>query len=278
MPRDGLSLLRSLSRRLLRAGSPARSLTVAAGLGLTLATATASSLAAQSGYRLSRPLGDIGISPSIGLVVPTGEFWDFTRRTLTVERALPTVGIGADVRFRLSPSTRLIIESGYFTSGSQTSAARGFRPGELFYEVLPGGREVLVEQETRLSQVPVRLGVAWASGTDGRALGSFAWRPAAGWRRTAEATIGFQQTTLTQRGDFVNRADTSVFSEDYRSRTTGLSARAGLGVERPLGAHALFHARTDLSVAPWRVGDDFGGFRTGWLFHPALVAGLSFRF
>ena len=247
---------------------PVRRIASVAALGLAVLPSIGSAqVAAGRGFLLGVPDGSITLRGGWALASANSDIFSFTTGLLTLRRrdfSSPTVA--GDVAFRVLSKTDFVISTGY-AGMSKRSEFRGF----IDNNNLP------IEQTTQFMRVPITVSVKQYLTSRGRSIGHLAWVPA---RATAYVGAGGGATwyRFRQDGDFIDFADSSVFSTVLQSDGWSPEAHVLAGVEWNLGARfaAVTEARYERSHAT--LGADFSNFGPIDLSGFSTTAGFAVRF
>ena len=239
-----------------------------AALGLAaLPSIGSAQVAAGRGFLLGVPDGSITLRGGWALASANSDLFSFTTGLLTLRRrdfSSPT--IASDIAFRVLSKTDLVISTG--VSGmSKRSEFRGFIDNN----------DLPIEQTTQFVRVPLTVSVKQYLTSRGRSIGHLAWIPS---RFAAYVGAGGGATwyRFRQDGDFIDFADSSVFSAVLQSDGWSPEAHVLVGVEWSLGARfaAVTEARYERSHAT--LGADFRNFGPIDLSGFSTTAGIAVRF
>jgi hypothetical protein len=246
----------------------ARRIASVAALGLALLPSIGSAqVAAGRGFLLGVPDGTITLRGGWALASANSDIFSFTTGLLTLRRrdfSSPTVA--GDVAFRVLSKTDFVISTGY-SGMSKRSEFRGFIDNN----------DLPIEQHTQFMRVPLTVSVKQYLTSRGRSIGHLAWVPS---RATAYVGAGGGATwyRFRQDGDFIDFADSSVFSAVLQSDGWSPEAHVLAGVEWNLGARfaAVTEGRYERSHAT--LGADFSNFGPIDLSGFSTTAGIAVRF
>jgi hypothetical protein len=246
----------------------ARRIASVAALGLALLPSIGSAqVAAGRGFLLGVPDGSITLRGGWAMASANSDLFSFTTGLLTLRRrdfSSPTVA--GDVAFRVLSSTDFVISTGY-SGMSKRSEFRGFIDNN----------DLPIEQHTQFMRVPLTVSVKQYLTSRGRSIGHLAWVPS---RATAYVGAGGGATwyRFRQDGDFIDFADSSVFSAVLQSDGWSPEAHVLAGVEWNLGARfaAVTEGRYERSHAT--LGADFSNFGPIDLSGFSTTAGIAVRF
>jgi hypothetical protein len=171
-------------------------------------------------FLLKRPVGSIGLRGNWVFARAGSDLFDFLHEQLTIDkRDFRAPAVAADLAFAITPR----IDAVFGLEFARTSVQSEYRH-------LVDNNLLPIEQRTALSTFHVIAGVRRAFVPRGHAVSRLAWVP----RRVvpyAGAAAGAVRHVLTQGGDFVDFADQSVFSDNFRSQGWSPTAHAFGGVD-----------------------------------------------
>src|SRR5215467_3718435 len=239
-----------------------------AALGLAVLPSIGSAqVAAGRGFLLGVPDGSITLRGGWAMASANSDIFSFTTGLLTLRRrdfSSPTVA--GDVAFRVLSKTDFVISTGY-SGMSKRSEFRGFIDNN----------DLPIEQNTQFMRVPLTVSVKQYLTSRGRSIGHLAWVPS---RAAVYVGAGGGATwyRFRQDGDFIDFADSSVFSAVLQSDGWSPEAHVLAGVEWNLGARfaAVTEARYERSHAT--LGADFSNFGPIDLSGFSTTAGIAVRF
>ena len=177
------------------------------------------------------------------------DLFDFVTRQLTLDKEdFNAPGIGVDTAINLMP--RLAAQFGFeWSRNTATSEYRDFTDNNL----LP------INQDTSLKLVHLTASVRYALASPGYEVSRFAWVP----RRVVPfvgAGGGAVYYDFTQRGDFVDFIDSSVFPDTFRSKGWAPSAHVFGGVDVKLYRAVFATMEGRYTYARGKLGSDFVDF------------------
>ena len=157
-------------------------------------------------FLFGRPRGSVGIRGSLTIPRAESDWYDLVTREFTIDRGdFKAAGISADVGIAVRPQVEAVIGVD-FAGRSLASEYRNFVDDDR----LP------IVQTSRLLQTGITGGVRVALTPSGRNISEFAWIPAR-LIPYVGGGAGMVYYELKQRGDFVDIADFSVFSDVFES-------------------------------------------------------------
>ena len=209
-------------------------------------------------FLFGRP--DVSVAVRGGWIFNRGgsDWYDFVSDQLTIEDgAFNAPAVTFEVGFLVTP--RLDIVAGVDISASSTSSE---------YRDFVDNNRLPITQTTELHGTTLAGSIKYALIPRGREVGNVAWVPATVVPYVG-AGGGAHWFELTQRGDFVDFIDLSIFSEVFRSSGWSPSAHV-FG-----GADVKLHRRVYLTVEAryqWTAGD----LGAEWIdFDPIDLSGLQ---
>jgi hypothetical protein len=242
----------------------------AGGFTLAAALALAPSLAAQStgnGFLFRAPTGSFGLRLGYSRPNASSDVYSGIMNELTLGRsAFGAFDIAGDLAFRVAPRLDVVFALGY--EGSSASSE---------YRHWVDQNNLPIEQRTSLQRVPITASVKWYLEPPGRSIGRFAWVP----RHFAPyvgAGAGAMWYRLHQWGDFVDFADSSVFTSSIGSDAWALTGHAFAGLDVSLSPRFVLTGEARYTYAKAPLGTDFTGFNRIDLSGFSLTAGVAVRF
>jgi opacity protein-like surface antigen len=171
-------------------------------------------------FLLKRPIGSIGVRGNWVFARAGSDLFDFLHEQLTIDkRDFRGPAVAADLAFAITPR----IDAVFGLEFARASARSEYRD-------LVDDHLLPIEQTTALSTVHLIAGVRHAFVPPGYSVSRLAWVP----RRVVPyggAGVGAVRHKLTQIGDFVDYADQSVFSDNFRSEGWSPTAHVFGGVQ-----------------------------------------------
>ena len=200
-------------------------------------------------FLFGRPTGSLGLHGSWVFARGGSDLFDFVTRQLTLDKEdFNAPGIGVDTAINLMP--RLAAQFGFeWSRNTATSEYRDFTDNNL----LP------INQDTSLKLVHLTASVRYALASPGYEVSRFAWVP----RRVVPfvgAGGGAVYYDFTQRGDFVDFIDLSVFPDTFRSKGWAPSAHVFGGVDVKLYRAVFATMEGRYTYARGKLGSDFVDF------------------
>jgi len=242
----------------------------AGAFALVAAVALAPPLAAQGagdGFLFRAPTGSVGLR--VGYARPNAGsdvYSDFINMLTLGKSDFGAIDLAADLALRVAPRLEAVFSLGYAGSRARSE-----------YRDWVDQNNLPIEQRTTLQRVPVTASVKWYFDAPGRSIGRFAWLP----RRYAPYVgvgAGAMWYRLHQWGDFVNFADSSVFSSSISSDDWALTGHAFAGLDVSLSPRFVLTGEARYTYARAPLGADFSGFDRIDLSGFSLTAGVAVRF
>ncbi|HEX8726665.1 MAG TPA: hypothetical protein VF737_14845 [Gemmatimonadaceae bacterium] len=249
---------------------PARVLLWLAGLALATLALTASPARAQrggSGFLFGVPDATLTLRTGYDIAFANSDLFSFATTNLTLNRSdFSSPTIAGDLGFRLSPRVMGTVSLGYSRSAAQSE----FR-NWLDNNNLP------IQQSTELTRVPLTFNLKAYLRPPGRAIGHYAWVPAA-FAPYVGAGVGTMWYKFRQGGDFVDTVSTNVYSDVYSTSAWTPMANVFIGGDWNISPGMALTAEARYSWAQGPVSGDYSGFHRIDLSGVALTAGLTFRY
>lgn len=202
-----------------------------------------------------------------GFASASSELFDDATTLFTLEKSdFNAILFDADVGVRINDRFELV---GGVTFGE--SSARSEYRDWVDQDDLP------IEQDTRLTRVPVIAGVRYYLVPRGRSIGRFAWIPAK-WAPYVGAGLGAVYYKYVQEGEFVDFESLDVFPATIESTGWGRTGQLFGGVQYSVSRRAALTAEARYvwaSADPDLVFSDLDRIDLGGV---QTTVGLSFRF
>ena len=195
-----------------------------------------------------------------------GDIFNFVTKQLTLSRSdFSSATFGTNLALWVSPRTDLVFDFSYANSSR----------GSEFRDWIDNNNQAIT-QTTSLRRMPITVGVRHYLGPRGRAIGRFAWIPAA---QTPYLGVGagYMRYQFQQAGDFVNFSDSTVFTDAFESKAWTPVLHALAGMDFALGRFFLFNGELRYTWARGPMGRDYQGFNKIDLSGLSATAGLSIR-
>jgi hypothetical protein len=211
-------------------------------------------------FLFGAPRGWLSLRGSLLFPRAGGDLFSFVSDQLTVDRTdLRAAGFATDVGAVLSPTIDLVI--GFDTTRRETGSE---------YRRFVASNAQPITQFTRLDQLTMSAGVRYSPVGRGRSISRYAFIP----RRLvpyAGAGLTTARYEFTQRGQFVDFADLSVFTDRFTSNGWSVGPYVNGGVDVQVwkrlfvtfdGRYTWLHAGLDADFSGFD-GIDLAGFRGG---------------
>lgn len=241
------------------------------GALLVLGTTVPRSAHAQGsgrGFLFQQPIGSIAVRGGYAHASASSDLFGFVTNELTLNRSDFSSPTGqVDLSFRIAPRLNVDLGAGIARSSTQSE-----------YRQLIDQSNQPIQQTTSFMRIPVTAGLRLYLTPPGRTIGRFAWVPArfAPYVGVGGGMMGYQ---FRQQGDFVNPADSSVFTSDIKSSGWAPEAQGVAGLDVSLTPRL---ALTGEAKYLWAKGNldsnTFSGFNKIDLSGFTATLGLALRF
>ena len=238
-------------------------------LVVTIAGVFATPSHAQSagdGFLFRVPGGSFGLRAGFDHAMAGSDVFSYFTRELTLRRSdFSSATLGAYVGFRVSPRNDLVFDFSY-ANVSQGSEYRDW---------IDQNNQPIV-QTTSLRRIPITVGLRHYLGARGRAIGRFAWIPAA---QTPYVGVGagVMQYRFRQVGDFINLQTLNIASDALESTAWTPVVHALAGMDFSLGRFFLLNGEVRYTWARGPMNRDYIGYNKIDLSGLSATAGFSFR-
>ncbi|MFV1985971.1 MAG: hypothetical protein ACC682_01710 [Gemmatimonadota bacterium] len=241
---------------------------LAPGFALLAGVVLTGAVAAQApDFLFKRPTVTLGVK--VGYAVPraNSEIFDFTREQLTVDKSdFNAWSLAGELGVRATDRIDVALGVG----GEWSSTRSEFRE-------FVGTDDLPIEQDTRLTRVPVTLGVkAYLLGR-GRRISELAWIPSK-WAPYVGGGGGFAWYRFQQVGEFVDFDTLDIFFDDFESMGVAPLAYLTAGMDFSLGPRWFLNGETRYSWASAGMDRDFVDFDDIDLAGFRGTVGMSVRF
>lgn len=259
----------SLSRSAARALATRRGRIAAVALVAATISAPRAAAAQAEGHGFLFGAPAMNLSLRLGYALPSArsDLFTFTTDQLTLGRGdFGGPSIDADLGIRAAERTDVTVSASY-SGMSRRSEFRHFIDNN----------NQPIEQTTRFQRVPLTIGLKQYLTPRGRQIGRYAWVPQ---RMTPYigAAIGTEWYRFRQDGDFVDFADSSIYSAVNETSGWGLTTRGDAGLEYTLTPSMALSGQLTYSWAQAAVGGDYSGFSRIDLSGLSTTFGVAFRF
>lgn len=221
---------------------------------------------AGDGFLFHTPTVSLGLHGGFDRAIANSDVFDFVTRELTLSRGdFSSATFGGNLAIRLSPVADLVFDL------SSASVSRRSEFLDWFdQDSLP------IEQTTSLHRLPITVSVKHYLAPRGRAIGRFAWVPAA---RAAYVGVGagMMRYTFRQVGDFVDFQTLNVFPDVFESTAWTPVLHGLAGIDVALGRRFVLTGEGRYTWAKGPMGRDYVGFSRIDLSGLAVTTGLSVR-
>jgi len=240
---------------------------VALGVALLAGGVLAGSATAQTpDFLFKRPTATLGVR--VGYAIPRAgsEIFDFTREQLTLAKSdFNALSLAAELGVRATDRLEAVVS----VEGEWSSARSEFRD---FVDT----QNLPIEQETKLTRVPVTVGMKAYLVEPGRRISQFAWIP----NKLAPyigAGGGFVWYKFEQTGDFVDFDTLDIFTDTFQSQGVSPLAYVATGLDVALGPRWLLNSEARYFWASAAMDRDFVGFDNIDLTGFRATVGMSVR-
>ncbi len=248
----------------IRVASAAGSLSLAATLVLP---APALAQHQGDGFLFHQPSATLSFRMGVSRPNASGDPYCFFTNELTLSRnSFAAVSIAGDIAVRASDRVDMVFSLGWDGSNA---------PSEMRHWLDPQNQPI--RQTTTLQRVPLTASIKYYLLQPGRAVGRFAWVPTR-YAPYVGAGAGLMYYRLHQWGNFVDYADTTIFTDDYSSSDWSGMAHVFAGVDVPLGPRFVVSGEGRYTWAKGSLGTDFSGFGNIDLSGFEVTAGIGVRF
>lgn len=219
------------------------------------------------GFLFKQPTATLTLRAGYSVPSLSSDVFNDTREFLTVDKSdFNAFSFGGDLGIRAS--SRFDIGVGF--SYARSSTRSEFRDW-VDEDDLP------IEQETRLTRMPLTASVKAYLLDRGRRIGRFAWVPST-WAPYAGVGAGAMWYRYYQAGEFVDFEDLTIFPDVFESSGWTPTAHLLAGVDFSLTPRLALTAEGRYSWARADMGEDFLGFDKIDLAGFQATVGLSVRF
>lgn len=213
---------------------------------------TAAVRAAPPGFLFGRPRAFVGLRVGMHFPRAGSDIYDFTTNQLTLNRSdFDAVALGGDLGYEIASWADAVLS---------VDMSRVTRRSE--YRDLVEDNDQPIQQETRVTRVPVTASVRLYPFPTGREIGRYAWIPASvvPYVGGGGGMIHYQ---FKQWGDFVDYTDNTIFTDDDISSggwTPTGHIFAGLNVRLTPRISLSGEGRYTWASGHPSASSDFGGF------------------
>jgi hypothetical protein len=230
---------------------------------------TASAQGSGRGFLFGQPNGSFTLSGGIAQPTANSDIYSFVHDNLTLGKRDflgPTFGANLDVR--IAPRFALQFNTGFYQR-SIDSEVRAYTDNS----------NNPIAQNTRLTRVPLMIGLRYDLTPSGRALGNLAWVPSRITPYIA-AGAGGMWYRFKQEGDFIDFQSSNLAVVPLRLESTGWAGAAygALGADISVSPVVSIRTEARYDEAKGTLGRDFSGFNRIDLSGFNATVGLSFRY
>ena len=221
---------------------------------------------AGDGFLFRVPQGSWGFRAGFDHAMARGDIFDEFTKELTLRRSdFSSVTLGTNVAIRVAFRNDLVFDLGY------ASVSRGSE-----YRDWIDNNNQPITQTTSLRRIPLTIGLRHYLGPRGRAIGRFAWIPAA---QTPYLGLGagVMYYRFRQTGDFVNLSTQNVAYDELQSNAWTPVVHALAGMDFRLGRFFLLNGELRYTWARGPMHNDYQGYNKIDLSGLSATAGFSIR-
>ena len=220
-----------------------------------------------NGFLFRRPNGSLRVWAGYDRALANSPIFSFITDTFTLTKSsFGALAVGGDIAFRVAPRIEVMVSGGW--AGSQSASE---------YRHWEDNNNQPIRQTTSLERVPLTVSLKWYLDSPGRSIGHFAWVPA---RVTPFVGVGggMMWYRFHWYGDFIDFADSSVVSDDFKSDYWTGTVHAFAGLDVALGANYILTGRAQYTWAKSHLGSDFSGPNSVDLSGLSMTVGVGYRF
>lgn len=239
------------------------------GLAAALGSVTPEDLAGQADrdFLFGKPRVSLAFNMGYGMPRAGSEVFDFVTDQLTVEKSdFNAMVVGGSLGFRLTNRLELALDANYSNANT---------PSE--FQEWVDLDDLPIEQNTRLTMVPVTLNLKAYLFDRGRRVSRFAWVPGT-WSPFVGVGAGRLYYDFKQVGDFVDFETNEIFWDTFRSKGDSGVFHLLAGAEYSLSPAFYITGEGRYSWAEAEMGRDFPGFEPMDLSGFQATVGLAVRF
>lgn len=221
---------------------------------------------AGDGFLFKKPAASWGFHAGYDHAFASGDLFAFVTRQLTLNRSdFGSVTFGSTLALHGGVRTDVVLDVSY-ADVSRNSEFRNW----VDQNNLP------IQQTTALRRMPITIGLRHYLTLPGRAIGQFAWIPAA--RTTyVGAGLGLMEYKFHQVGDFIDFQTLNVFHDDFQTEAWTPTVHVLAGMELTVGQFFVLTGEARYTWAKGPIGQDFAGFHRIDLTGLSLTTGFAFR-
>jgi len=220
------------------------------------------------GFLFHRPQGSFTLRMGLARPNAAGDpFTDFSRDLSLSKSSYLAFDLAGDLAFTITPRLDVVLSAGW--AGSQSGS-------EERHWVDQDNQPI--RQTTTLQRVPLTASLKFYLRSPGRSVGRFAWVPTSGVAPYIGAGGGVMFSRLHQWGNYVDPADTIIYSDVLASESWTGMVHAFAGVDVPLGPRLMASMEVRYVYAKTPLGPDFKYFGNMDLSGLAVTFGVGVRF
>lgn len=219
------------------------------------------------GFLFRKPMGSFTIRLGFSRPTAGSDPYTFFTDQLTLSKAsFDALSLAGDVAVSAGDRVDVVFSLGWNGSNAPSEMRRWLDPNNQ-----------PIRQTTTLQRVPLTASIKYYVMPRGRSVGQFAWVPAS-YAPYVGAGAGVMYYRLHQWGNFVDFADTTIFTDDFTSSDWAGTAHVFAGVDVPLGAQFVLSGEARYTWASGSLSSDFSGFSKIDLSGFSVTAGAAVRF
>jgi opacity protein-like surface antigen len=226
------------------------------------------------GFLFKQPFATLTFRAGYSVPSVSSDVFEDTREFLTVDRSdFNAFSFGGDLGIRAANRIDIALGFAYARSSTRSEFRDWVDEGNL-----PGEEDDRpIEQETRLTRLPLTATVKAYLLDRGRNIGRFAWVPSA-WAPYAGVGGGAMWYRYHQGGEFVDFENLDIFPDVFESSGWTPTAHVLAGADFSLTPRLALNAEGRYGWAKADMGPDFVGFDKIDLAGFQATLGLSVRF
>lgn len=246
---------------------------LAALLPLVAAPAAALAQGGGEGFLFKRPVASVTFRFGYTLPRAGSDIFEFIQDSLTVSKdAFATTTLGGELSFRATERLDIGVGLGYARASTRSE-----------YRNWIGVDDLPIEQETRLTRVPLTANMKYYLMDRGRTIGRFAWVPAK-WSPYLGVGAGYMWYRFHQSGEFVDYLTVDdpegavIFQDTFEFDGWAPTFHLLGGADYSLSNHLVLTGQASYGWASAPMGSQFEDFDDLDLAGLQASVGLSIRF